>query len=189
MYWRLLGTAYRFSPSTFGRLRRYDSLTTSFQNHLSSLSTDTLGLRKKCWTRQLFVRSDHFSLTPPLYIVSTSPASLCRLNLFLSPRNLVRLGGTGRCLFWPIFGQPLDVDMDLTRILCRTVHSPCPTKPRTANVSFKLQVWIYAFVYRVLDSSLTLSNKTKCLDLITVYRVDSSPSLFNWLYSFLPGVI
>ena len=140
MYWRLLGTAYRFSPSTFGRLRRYDSLTTSFQNHLSSLSTDTLGLRKKCWTRQLFVRSDHFSITPPLYIVSTSPGSLCRLNLFLSPRNLVRLGGTGRCLFWPIFGQPLDVDMDLTRILCRTVHSPCPTKPRTANVSFKLQV-------------------------------------------------
>ena len=50
----------------------------------------------------------------------------------------------------------------------------------TANVSFKLQVWMYSFVFRVLDSSPSLSNKTKCLDLIIVYRVlDSSLSLSN----------
>ena len=41
----------------------------------------------------------------PLYIVTTSPASLCRLNLFLSPGNLVRLGSLGRCPFRPVCGQ------------------------------------------------------------------------------------
>ena len=30
IYWRLLGTAYRLSPSTFGRIRRHNSVTTSY---------------------------------------------------------------------------------------------------------------------------------------------------------------
>ena len=52
---------------------------------ISYLSTDSCGLRKPCW--KLYVRADHVSLTPPL----------------------LRLGGSGRCLFWPILGQSLEL--------------------------------------------------------------------------------
>ena len=105
-----------------------------------------------------------------LYIVRTSPASYCRLNLFLSPRKSHTIGGPST-ICWPVECHPV----------CRC---PIPPPPHTAymiDVPVQIQV-------RLLYYSSGRSDSAKAHRSNGFRSIGTSDRFHNWCLIYFANI-